>query len=272
MIEIPPLGAPTGILGTRRHVVALDQRLRPAGSRPGLGRSVPLGGARYDGPLPEGGFFVRRSRTSRLALFGRRSGRRRSRCRPSKPPSGVRIQLFVPGGAGSAVASFLAGVAPHRVPGQCRPASSSARAGRLNTMTPTDYSLWVMRERPRPATSPRAPAIPRSRASWRRSASSRASRSSRTRGCGRSSRRPSSSATPRPHRPFAPRPEEGFAYYPGSHWTSSLFVGGYDFMDPPPRDHGRRPRAAPSDGARKLNSRTTSSTWPPGSRRPCACA
>ena len=55
---------------------------------------------------------------------------------------------------------------------------------------------------------------------------------------------------------FAARPEEGFAYYPGSAWESALFVGGYEFLDPPPQITADGPVAAPSDGARKLNART----------------
>ena len=55
---------------------------------------------------------------------------------------------------------------------------------------------------------------------------------------------------------FAARPEEGFAFYPGSAWESALFVGGYEFLDPPPEITPDGPVAAPSDGARKLNSST----------------
>ena len=55
---------------------------------------------------------------------------------------------------------------------------------------------------------------------------------------------------------FAARPEEGFAFYPDSAWESALFVGGYEFLDPPPQITADGPVAAPSDGARKLNSRT----------------
>ena len=55
---------------------------------------------------------------------------------------------------------------------------------------------------------------------------------------------------------FAARPEEGFAFYPGSAWESALFVGGYDFLDPPPQITANGVVAAESDGARKLGSRT----------------
>ncbi len=54
---------------------------------------------------------------------------------------------------------------------------------------------------------------------------------------------------------FGPRPEEGFAFYPDSQWINSLFVGGYQFLDPPPEISPDGPVPAPSDGARKLNAR-----------------
>ena len=55
---------------------------------------------------------------------------------------------------------------------------------------------------------------------------------------------------------FSARPEEGFAVYPDSAWESALFVGGYEFLDPPPQITADGVVAAPSDGARKLSSRT----------------
>jgi hypothetical protein len=55
---------------------------------------------------------------------------------------------------------------------------------------------------------------------------------------------------------FAARPEEGFAFYPDSAWESALFVGGYQFLDPPPQITADGVVHAPSDGARKLDSRT----------------
>ena len=54
---------------------------------------------------------------------------------------------------------------------------------------------------------------------------------------------------------FAFRPEEGFAYYPGSNWFNMLWVGGYEFLDPPPQITPDGVVPSPSDGARKLNSK-----------------
>ena len=56
---------------------------------------------------------------------------------------------------------------------------------------------------------------------------------------------------------FAPREQEGegFAYYEGSDWRNLLFVGGYEFLDPPPQITEDGVVLADSDGARKINSR-----------------
>ncbi len=52
-----------------------------------------------------------------------------------------------------------------------------------------------------------------------------------------------------------PRAAEGFRYYqdPGSSWTNQLFVGGYDFVTPPPVITKEGVKPFPSDGARKLS-------------------
>lgn len=55
---------------------------------------------------------------------------------------------------------------------------------------------------------------------------------------------------------FAPWPEESFAYYPGSAWFNMLFVGGYEFLDPPPEITADGAVTGPGEGARKLNART----------------
>ena len=52
------------------------------------------------------------------------------------------------------------------------------------------------------------------------------------------------------------RPSEGFNYYGAeSNWVNGLFVGGYEFMTPPPEITKDGVKPYPSDGARKLNAR-----------------
>ena len=71
---------------------------------------------------------------------------------------------------------------------------------------------------------------------------------------------------------FAQRPEEGFAFYPNSEWSSALFVGGYEFLDPPPQITADGPVAAPATVPESSTPARTSSTWRPASRPRCACA
>src|SRR5262249_12525071 len=57
---------------------------------------------------------------------------------------------------------------------------------------------------------------------------------------------------------FAPRASEGFAYYDvNSHWLNPLFVGGYEFMRPPPEITASGVKPYPYTGARTLNARTS---------------
>jgi hypothetical protein len=77
-------------------------------------------------------------------------------------------------------------------------------------------------------------------------------RSSPTSACVRSSDAFAVGNATAPTVTFAARPEEGFAYYPDSEWSSALFVGGYEFLDPPPQI-------------------TADGPVPPASRRRCAC-
>ena len=72
---------------------------------------------------------------------------------------------------------------------------------------------------------------------------------------------------------ISPREAEGYDYYPGSSWTNMLFVGGYDFETPPPMIMKEGIVPNPPTGARTLNARTTffigyERTIP----RPCVCA
>lgn len=55
------------------------------------------------------------------------------------------------------------------------------------------------------------------------------------------------------------RDSEGFRYYPDSKswWSNQLFVGGYEFTDPPPLITKEGVKPFPETGARKLNSRAS---------------
>src|SRR5271167_3349607 len=66
----------------------------------------------YDGPVPEGGFFVARSRTTRVLVLGR-SFMENNDPKPTVDliKARTRIYPYEPGGAGTSIAEFLAGKA-----------------------------------------------------------------------------------------------------------------------------------------------------------------
>ncbi len=258
VIDVPRLSAPSAILGT------IDDTwfnwvtdFGAPGPDRGAGGKYLVAGPGYEGPLPDSGFHVSRARTRRVCVLGRAFMVDND---PSGPAAEIKesfqIYPYTPGGEGTAIASFLAGEAPlaaiSEVPAT-RFVEGSGRA--VNTIPPDDYSYWealdeVIQAEPAGAGEPETlgqlaavgvvkgrPFAPdeRMRAILEEAAAVGA-------------------ATARALF-FAPREEEGFTYYEGSGWFNMLFVGGYEFLDPPPPITAAGPVAAESDGARKLNSR-----------------
>ena len=64
----------------------------------------------YDGPLPEGGFYVARSRTTRVLVLGR-SFMENDDPKPTVDVIKARTKIYPyePGGVGTSIAEFLAG-------------------------------------------------------------------------------------------------------------------------------------------------------------------
>jgi hypothetical protein len=258
VIDVPPLGAPSGILGCIDDMWfrwVTDFGL-PGPDRAQGGRYLIVGPG-YDGPLPDSGFHVSHAQTTRVVVLGRAFMVDND---PSVPVeairNGFRISPYVPGAQGTAVASFLAGDAPlgaaSPVP-ETRFVEGSGTS--FNTIPPNDFSYWetvnsaVQRE-PAGAGEPElmgllaAVGIVKGKpfnpdARLRKILQDAVA-------VGNATARTIS---------FAPRPEEGFAYYPDSQWLNMLWVGGYEFLDPPPQITAEGVVPSPSDGARKHNSR-----------------
>jgi hypothetical protein len=261
VLDIPPLGPPSGILGTIddmwfRWVTDFGV---PGPDRAEGGRYL-LVGPGYDGPLPDGGFHVSRARTTRVVVLGR-AFMIDNDPRPAAAAirNGVRVSRYQPGAHGTAVATYLTGGAPRLAPVQPAPETRFTEgSGRsFNTIPSNDFGYWdlingLVQQEPPGAGEPEmlgllaAVGIVKGKPF---------KPDDRIRGIlqeavtvGNATARTLS---------FAPRPDEDWAYYPGSQWFNMLFTGGYEFLDPPPliTADGVFP-AAPSDGARKLNSRT----------------
>jgi hypothetical protein len=259
VLDVPALGPPSGILG------AVDDMwfrwvtdLGVSGPDRSQGGKYLLVEPGYAGPLPESGFHVAHSRTSRVVAFGRTF-------MVDNDPApavevlkeGFRIYPYVPGTEGTSVAAFLAGRAPLAPPASWPETTFVEGSGlAFNTVPPNDYTFWdtineLVQHEPAGAGDPHTLGL---LASVGITKGKPFAPDDRLRGIledavavGNATARTVS---------FAPREEEGFTFYEDSNWFNMLFVGGYEFLDPPPQITPNGVVPSESDGARKLNSHT----------------
>ena len=260
VIDVPALGAPSGILATIDDMWfrwVTDVGL-PGPDRAQGGRYLIVGPG-YDGPLPDSGFHVSHARTTRVTVIGRAFMVDNDPTVPVEAiRNGFRVSPYVPGAHGTAVASFLTGHAPLGA-ASAPPATRFIEASgmSINTLFPNDFGYWelvheLVQQEPPDAGDPELLGL---LAAVGIVHGKPFEPDARMRGIledavvvGNATARTVT---------FAARPEEGFAFYPNSEWQSALFVGGYEFLDPPPLITADGPvAAAPTDGARKLNART----------------
>ena len=234
------------------------------GADRGQGGTYLLVGPGYDGPLPEGGCYVRHSRTNHVTLIGRAFINENPGDDPAPTVDRIKEQLkiypYAAGGLGSSIGAYLTGQGSarpaghsaeppvrggdgtgdeHRPAQRLRPLRDARRAGAAGAGRGARYRAGrsVRRDRDRQGREVRA----------RRSAARR------------SSTRPWPSATPRPGRVgMGASPTEGFRYYDGdTAWWNMLFVGGFEFTNPPPEITPEGVKPYPNKGARRLHSRTS---------------
>jgi hypothetical protein len=212
----------------------------------------------YDGGVPEGGYYVRKSRTNQVAMLGRAFLENND----PKPVDALvkktlKVYPYVAGSEGSSVASYLNGQG--RLGALSTPASPKFVEGTglvVNTIPPSDFSYWEMlneavQSQPAEAMDPEIagqiaavgivkgkPFNPDARMKKILTEALAVGN-----GIGRVMA-------------LGGRPSEGFGYYGAdSKWVNGLFPGGYEFMTPPPEITKDGIKPYPSDGARKLNAR-----------------
>ncbi len=213
----------------------------------------------YDGPLPDSGYHVGHSRTSRALVLGR------SFLADNDPAptvdtikSTMKVYPYAPGNFGTSVATLLEGDV-HPVPPAAAPETvfveGSGKA--FNTVPPSDFGFFelmneAVQDEPAGSTNPELmgqlaaigivkgqPFAPdeRLRATLDDAAAV-------------------GNATSRALF-FNYRESEGFAYYDDSAWFNMLWVGGYTFETPPPLVTAEGIKPFPASGVRKLHSRTS---------------
>jgi hypothetical protein len=211
----------------------------------------------YDGPVPEGGFFVARSKTNTVLWFAR-SFMEKSDPKPVVEliKKSTKVYPYVGGGVGTSVAEFLAGNAklgPIAPPPPTVFHEGSGKA--FSTIPPNDYSFYEMLNeivQHEPATSldaelmgplaaigiikgkPFAPDARMKKILTEAVAAANAT----TRAIFMSPRDPS------------------WYYYPNSSWTNLLFQTGYEFETPIPEITKEGVKPYPPTGYRTLNARS----------------
>ena len=259
VIDVPSIEAPSGVLG-----VIDDMWFRwvtdfgLSGPDRGQGGRYLLVGPGYDGALPDSGFHVSHVRTTRATVIGRAFMIDNDPTVPAEViRTGFRVSPYVPGAQGTAVGTFLAGNAPL---GSVAPAPETrfveATGKSFNTVYPNDFGFWelvneLVQQEPPGASDPDLLGLLASVGIVHGKPFEPDARMRKI----LEEAVEVGNATARTVT-FAARPEEGFAVYPGSAWESALFVGGYEFLDPPPQITAEGVVAAATDGARKLSSRT----------------
>ena len=232
-----------------------------AGPDKGQGGKFLLVGPGYEGELPEGGYFVRHSRTNLVTVLFR------AFLEDNKPDAVVarvkdvfKVYPYTVGGHGHSVASYLAGDVPLDTKPQERTSPRLVEASGLamNTVPPNDFGHYVMLDElvqmePAEAMDPElagqfaaigiekgkefAPDA-RMRKILEKSVAF-GNAAARSLGMG---------ADPVKH----------WRYYgDDSAWWNMLFEGGYDFMNSPPSITNDGVELSENHGARRMESRTS---------------
>jgi hypothetical protein len=233
------------------------------GADRGQGGNYLLVGPGYDGPLPEGGYYVRHSRTNHITVIGRAFINENPDMDPALTVDRIKAQHkiypYVPGGLGSSVGAFLNGEGQLGQP--ATPASPRFVEGTglaMNTVPPNDFGHYEMLDALVQLESPEALDIelagqfaaigivkgekfaPDSRLrAILDDAVSVGNAASRTLGMGA-------------------YPADEYRFYDGeSAWWNMLFGGGFEFTNPPPMITADGVKPFPDKGARQLHSRTS---------------
>jgi hypothetical protein len=217
-------------------------------------------GPDYDGPLPDSGYHLGHSRTTRAFMLGRSFINENPDMDPAPTVELIKrttkIYPYAQGGFGTSVATLLEGQVRRDPPAEIPETVFVEASGKaFNTIPPTDSNFYALlnelvQEQPAGSTEIELtgelaaigivkgkPFAPDER--MRRVLEEAAA---------------VGTATSRALL-FDPRESEGFAYYDGSAWENQMWVGGYNFETPPPLVTADGIKPFPATGVRALHSR-----------------
>jgi hypothetical protein len=212
----------------------------------------------YDGPVPEGGFYIGRSKTNH-ALYAARAFMVDNDPKPSVAliKKYLKIYPYTPGGAGTSIATALKGgvmLAPDPPVQETKFVEASGKA--FNTIPPNDFSYFEMLNelvQSEPATS-HDPELQGQLAAIGIVKGKPFNPDAKTRKILTDAAAVGNAAG----RAFNWYASEypGWSYYPNSMWANMLWQGGFNFETPPPMITKDGFKPLPPTGARTLDSRT----------------
>ncbi|MFJ7284406.1 DUF1254 domain-containing protein [Pseudomonas sp. NPDC099000] len=212
----------------------------------------------YDGPVPDGGFFVSRSKTNHV-LYAVRAFMENNDPKPAVDliKEKLKIYPYVSGGYGTSIATALAGqVRLERTPAVPPTKFVEGSSKSFNTIPPNDFSFFETLDKLvqlEPATSFSAELLGQLAAIGivkgkpfkpdERMTKILTDAAAVGNAAGRALN-------------WRAAEYPGWAFYPGSMWANMLWQGGFDFETPPPMvtPEGKF-KALPPTGARTLDSR-----------------
>ena len=212
----------------------------------------------YDGPLPEGGYYIARARTNRVLFLGRSFLENKNDPKPAAEliRKFTKIYPYDAGGVGTSIAEFLNGKAKF---GRLVPPPATVfheGSGKvINTIPPNDFSYYemlneVVQQEPTTSLDPElmGPLAAIGIVKGKPFAPDARMKKILTEALALAN------ATSRSLF-MNPRDPE-FFYYPGSAWWNSLFLSGYEFETPIPAITPEGVKPFPPTGYRTLNART----------------
>ncbi|BCH25983.1 hypothetical protein MesoLjLc_59020 [Mesorhizobium sp. L-8-10] len=224
----------------------------------GEGGKYLIVGPDYDGPLPEGGFYVAKARTNTVLWFGRSFLENGSDPKPvvETIKQSTKVYPYEEGGVGTPIAEFLAGKAKL---GRVEPAPATVfheGSGKvMNTVPPNDWTFYemlneVVQSEPATALDPElmGPVAAIGIVKGKPFAPDERMKKIMTEALALAN---ATSRTLFMH----PRDESWF-YYPDSSWINYLFQTGYEFETPIPEITAEGVKPFPPTGYRTMNARS----------------
>jgi hypothetical protein len=223
----------------------------------------------YKGDLPDSGFHVAKSRTIRVAFFGRCFLENNDPKAPAELiKKTLKIYAYQPGGFGTSIAMALDGKVPLArdsnghldwafLRPQPAPKFIEATGIVVNTIPPTDFSYFtylndLVQQEPADAMDPEVMGSLAAIGIVKGKPFNPDARMQKILGDAVAIANATSRAIV-----LNPRESEGFYFYPASGWQNSLWVGGYNFETPPPQVSSTGVVTPyPQTGARTLDART----------------